>query len=231
MIVKQPRAVFFDIDGILLDTESIFDQSIFETLGIDQSVREALDDRLPWDLKEQTMNRQPDEWIPKVLQHAQEHWDLVDSPSLEGILKEQQDAYSKLCYTAKEHKGAYQLVETIAKTDVPMYVATASPMLIVTKKRSNHNDLFRHTSFLVSGESFEKAMDMYVEATKRIEVDPKDCLVFEDTVEGCQAAKTAGCGTVIAVPDNRCDPGVFDGLVDEVLVDLSQFDFEQYGLN
>jgi len=43
--------------------------------------------------------------------------------------------------------------------------------------------------------------DIYLEVARRLHVDPKDCLVFEDIPEGIRAGKSAGM-TVIAVEDD-----------------------------
>lgn len=44
------------------------------------------------------------------------------------------------------------------------------------------------------------APDMYIEAARRVGADPRDCLVFEDSVAGMRAAVDAGC-TVIGLPE------------------------------
>ena len=67
------------------------------------------------------------------------------------------------------------------------------------------------------------APDIFLEAARRLGVDPNDCLVFEDSTSGCRSAKAAGC-FVIAVPDPRMDKSVFDGIADRVLEDLTCFD-------
>ena len=43
--------------------------------------------------------------------------------------------------------------------------------------------------------------DIYLEATRQLGVKPEECLVFEDSISGCQSRKTAGCA-VIDVPDS-----------------------------
>ena len=66
------------------------------------------------------------------------------------------------------------------------------------------------------------APDIFLEAARRLGVDPTDCLVFEDSTSGCQSAKAAGC-FVVAVPDPRMDKSVFEGIADQVLDDLTYF--------
>ena len=40
------------------------------------------------------------------------------------------------------------------------------------------------------------APDPYLEAARRLGVDPRDCLVVEDAVAGLQAGRSAGCATL-----------------------------------
>lgn len=40
------------------------------------------------------------------------------------------------------------------------------------------------------------APDLFLEAARRLRVAPDDCLVFEDSAQGVQAAKAAGCRVV-----------------------------------
>lgn len=55
---------------------------------------------------------------------------------------------------------------------------------------------------LVTAEDVERgkpAPDPYLLGAKRLGVDPKDCVVFEDAVAGVQAAQAAGVGLVVGV--------------------------------
>lgn len=46
------------------------------------------------------------------------------------------------------------------------------------------------------------APDMYLEAARRLQLDPAQCLVFEDSPAGMRAAVAAGC-TVIGLPEDE----------------------------
>ena len=76
------------------------------------------------------------------------------------------------------------------------------------------------------------APDIYIEAAKRLGVDPKDCLVFEDALSGVRSGKAAGC-RVAAIPDPRFSPEelkVFEEEADVVLKNLSDFDGRPFGI-
>jgi beta-phosphoglucomutase-like phosphatase (HAD superfamily) len=88
--------------------------------------------------------------------------------------------------------------------------------------------MFRHIKTIVAGDdpaikNGKPAPDMYLEAAKRLGVDPSECLVFEDSMSGVKSGKAAGC-LVVAIPDPRMDKDIFEAEANVVLDDLTQFD-------
>lgn len=208
------------------------DISIFETLQVRPEIRERLGNRLPWELKEATLGLRGDEWIPMVLEYAVQHFELTDPPPLWQDFWETQEAIlNSMCDQVQECRGATQLVQQLAIDD--MCIATSSRMISVQQKRKRHSDIFRHMKHIVTGDMIQKPKphpEIYLEAASRLNVNPKHCLVFEDSVAGAKAGKAAGCW-VVAVPDERMrDRSPFDGIADEILSDLTQFDMEAWGL-
>ena len=94
--------------------------------------------------------------------------------------------------------------------------------------------MLQHIKTIVAGddpavEHGKPAPDIYLEAARRLGVDPSECLVFEDAMSGVKSGKAAGC-VVVAVPDPRMEKHVFEGVADVVLDSLSQFDGRQWGI-
>jgi len=77
------------------------------------------------------------------------------------------------------------------------------------------------------------APDLYLEAARRLNVRPRDCLVFEDALSGVQSGKAAGCA-VVAIPDPRFTEeekrGLFGAHADVVVDSLCEFDGGPFGL-
>lgn len=239
--VQQPRliikAVLFDMDGTLLDTESLSDKSILATFGdkIPSHIHDKLNHLLPWEIKEPTLGKRGDEWVPMVIDYAVQKLGVTDPPRWQDFWEQQEEILASYCHQVQECTGASALVNRLAAADIPMCIATSSTMASVVKKRTNHQTLFAHMKFIVSGEMVQNpkpSPDIYIEAARRMGVPPSQCLVFEDAVAGCQAARAAGCGGVVAVPDRRC-PNPMDAygkLADQVLVDLNQFDLQTWNM-
>ena len=232
MLTKVPpnagpiKAILWDMDGTLLDTETLSDVAIYEALCISPKIREANQHKLPWDIKEPTLGKRGDEWVPMVIDYAVEKWGLLDPPHWNDMWDKQEAILNSYCSEVNECKGATALVETLAGLQVPMCIATSSRMVSVEKKRLRHDRIFQHMQTVVTGEMVEYPKprpDIYLEAARRMQVDPSECLVFEDSVAGCQAGKAAGCW-VIAVPDARMtDYSPFAGVADQILPDLTKF--------
>ena len=104
---------------------------------------------------------------------------------------------------------------------------------------SRHDRIFKHIKVIVAGDdpaimNGKPAPDIYIEAAKRLGVDPKDCLVFEDALSGVQSGKAAGCH-VVAIPDSRfseADLRLYakEG-ADAVLRTLRDFDGTKFGID
>jgi beta-phosphoglucomutase-like phosphatase (HAD superfamily) len=81
--MRTIKAILFDLDGTLLDTEALSDKAVLVALGSwlpPQVLQESpmKEFRLPWDLKKQILGLRGSEWIPLVLQYAEKHWGVTD---------------------------------------------------------------------------------------------------------------------------------------------------------
>ena len=81
----QIKAVIFDLDGTLLDTESLSCRSVIDAFELTNAplkpaIRSQLKqdgDLLPWELKQRILGLRGSEWVPITLGYAQEKWDWV----------------------------------------------------------------------------------------------------------------------------------------------------------
>jgi pseudouridine 5'-phosphatase len=244
------EAVLFDLDGTLVDTESLSDQAILTALrphlgassnhqGNERYEEAHRQRRLPWELKKQILGLRGSDWGPIVIQYAIEHWGIPSesAPTVQELWDAWESNLNDVCGTVEACAGAYEVVERFAKRGVPMAIATSSRATAAHKKLQKHPRILQHMDAVVAGDDpavtrGKPAPDIYLEAARRLGVSPQSCLVFEDALSGCQSGKAAGC-VVAAVPDERFtepERAAFAQVADFVLRDLREFDEGKLGL-
>ena len=222
-------------------------------LSIPANIFESLKNNgliLPWELKRSILGLRGSEWIPIVLQYAQENWG-VDMPLnwqdyssddntncedrekvISSFWKAWEVRLNELCYEVEACPGAPELVEGLRAAKIPMAIATSSRLDSVNKKKVKHERMFQSFQEIVTGDDVENgkpAPDMYLEAAKRLGVHPSECLVFEDALSGAQSGRSAGCH-VVAVPDKRMEKDLFMSVSDEIIDDMWQFSGKSWGI-
>lgn len=184
------KAVVWDMDGLLLDSERVSfvawkhgAESIGET--IDESAFAELIGRTSQgiiDKLEELLGSTID--IPKLCEQATiRYYELIES----GVpLK----------------AGARQCLELLSELNIPQALATSSKLNIAEKKLGHH-DLLNHFQTLVTGDQVvhgKPSPEPYLLAAKRLGIDAENCIAFEDSVNGLLSAYDAGMRTVL-VPD------------------------------
>jgi beta-phosphoglucomutase-like phosphatase (HAD superfamily) len=236
----------FDLDGTLVDTESLSDQALLLSLRscLSEELWERLYNeqrhRLPWELKKQILGLRGSEWGPIILRHAREAWfaDPSRIPTVQELWDAWEENLNQLCSSVEACRGACKIVERFAAIGLPLAIATSSRASAAQQKLRKHRPIMNRIHTLVAGDDpavrrGKPAPDIYLEASRRLGVRPDRCLVFEDALSGCRAGKEAGC-IVVAVPDERFtheERVVFEEVADFVIPDLRHFDFEKLGLD
>lgn len=92
--------------------------------------------------------------------------------------------------------------ETLSAISLPLAIVTSSRRLEAADKlkRAALDRYFSHVVVLEDVVAPKPAPDPYLLAARLLNVDPKRCLVFEDSETGAESAHRAGC-VVVQVPD------------------------------
>jgi HAD superfamily hydrolase (TIGR01509 family) len=243
--MKPPvKAVIFDLDGTLVDTETLSDKAViyaFEHVLSDETLHTLRTKGLPWALKRQLLGLRGSEWAPLAIQYAIDHWRLApeNATTVMEVWNRWEQHLNALCSTVQACPGAVALVQSLQDACLPMAIATSSRAAAVEQKRKNHQDtIFSKIKVIVAGDdpavvNGKPAPDIYLEAARQLGVDPSKCLVFEDALSGAQSGKAAGC-QVVVVPDARYtaeEKVVFASVADIVLDSLLDFDGAMFGLD
>jgi HAD superfamily hydrolase (TIGR01509 family) len=188
------EAVVFDLDGLLLDTEQVWDE-VRETLTRERGGR--WHDRAQADM----MGMSSTEWS----RYMHEELGLPDPPEelnrlvVERMMERYREELPLI-------DGAVEAVRRIAER-WPLGLASSSnrPLIDLALQLMGVADLFRVT---VSSEEVERgkpAPDVYLEAARRLGVSPERVAAIEDSANGIRSAKAAGM-RVIAIPNPYYPP-------------------------
>ena len=188
------EAVVFDLDGVLLDSEQLWDETR-EQLAKERGGR--WHDRAQRDM----MGMSSREWS----RYMHETIGLPESP--EDINRE---VVERLAAAYREQlpviPGAREAVERLAAR-WPLGLASSSnrELIDLALELLGVRRLFKAT---VSSEEVARgkpAPDVYLEAARRLGVDPAHTAAIEDSHNGILAAKAAGM-RVIAIPNRHFPP-------------------------
>jgi HAD superfamily hydrolase (TIGR01509 family) len=193
-------AVFYDMDGVLVDSEIHWDTAIamfFESRGVPYS--KELKRNLSGKGFKQNM-----EWAKLVY-----GWNESVEVLVEEYAKQSEVVYET---HATPLPGVVEVLRLAKGHHYKTAIASAATLPRIEKivERFSWQPYF---DALISvdhvGGVGKPAPDVYLHAAKVLGVEPEECVVIEDSENGVRAAKAAGM-TCIAVPDPRWSHGAFD---------------------
>jgi len=195
------QAVVFDLDGLMFNTEGLYQQVGSEVLR--RRGRE-----FTADLINQMMGRQAHRALQLMIDYHQLE-DTVETLAAESM----EIMFGLLPEQLAPMLGLMQLLDSLEAANVPKGIATSSSRAFVTRVLDQF-ELAPRFAFILSGEDIEHgkpAPDVYLLAAKKHGVQPAETMVLEDSQIGCQAAVAAGT-YAIAVPEGQSAQHNFDGV-------------------
>lgn len=208
--------VIYDLDGLLLDTEVIYAKAaakVCALYGCEYDVS----------LKPKLIGRPAKESASDFVKWT----NLPISP--ETFLAQRQTFLQDLLSQGNLMPGVIEVTQHFLALNISQAIATNSTRKLFNLKTKNNREWFDRIFVTAvksddpGVENCKPAPDLYLTAAKRLKANPKNCLVFEDSLPGVQAALSAGM-FVIAVPDVSIDKNLFKN-AHLVLNSLSEFNF------
>lgn len=192
------RAVLWDMDGTLVDSEKLWDVAIHELYARHDRV-------LTPQVRDATVGGSADGVIRIVfddlgLDHEPSHMAEV-ADWMHDYVGELFGAGLPWC------AGAREMLDALLAAGVPMALVT-NTRRVLTEKALNSIGR-QYFSVTVCGDEVpdgKPAPDVYLQAARLLGVDPAECLAIEDSVTGTAAAEAAGC-PVLVVPNEVEVPG------------------------
>jgi len=206
------KAVIFDLDGVLVDSEHVWDDARRELVAERGGT---------WtdDATGDMMGMSSLEWSRYV--HDELHVDMPPSEISAAVVAKLEELYRR---DLPLLPGAREAVRAVGAR-FPLGLASSSnrELIDLVLELAGLTDAFAAT---VSSEEVARgkpAPDVYLEAARRMDVPAADCAAVEDSTNGLRSAAAAGM-TVVALP-NRVFPPAEDALrladvVIESLADL-----------
>ncbi|CAG9839856.1 unnamed protein product [Diabrotica balteata] len=223
MQFKKVTHVIFDLDGTLIESESIYEKII-------DDIAKLYGKRYTEECQHKVLGTREPDTAKIVVQEL----GLPITPE-EFLVLFRKNQETELAQT-EMLPGAKELVTHLHKKGIPIAVATSASEKATQIKSKNHQDVFKLFHHIVCGSSDpavkngKPAPDIFLVCASRFSdnPNPSDCLVFEDAPSGIRGALSAGMQAVM-VPE----PHISEELrkpATLVLDSLTQFKPELFGL-
>ena len=190
------RAVVFDCDGVLVDSEPLAAEAWRRVLA-------AHDYTLTDEDVEYCRGLTVADMYPYLTSRT-------DLPPFADLVAEV-DAVRTPLYAdhLQAFPDAVTAVRELARDGIPLAVASSSRRRLVVEKLGRF-DLVRFFDVIVGGDEVDRgkpAPDVFVAAAERLGIAPRHCLVIEDAVAGAEAAVAAGMRVVVVQRDGELVSG------------------------
>lgn len=206
------KAVIFDMDGVIIDSEPIHSRVKMDTfahfnLPFDEADLIHYMGRTSRVIFGETLAKhgRTDVTAADMAAYKHEHYlEVLESGAIEPVA------------------GSVEFIKALHEAGIPMALATSSNVRAMNAVLDNFGIRRFFSSILSGGELPESKPHpaIYLISAQRLGVKPEDCMVIEDTTNGIHAAKAAGMYCVAYRNPNSGEQDL--SLADEVVDDFNE---------
>jgi sugar-phosphatase len=211
------QAAIFDMDGLLIDSEPLWQEAGRETL-------ETFGHSLTAEQYHSSTGLRTEEWI--------EHWFHFFNIPMDlapGAIKTiVQKAIEKIQSRGQLLPGAESIIDAFRQRDYRIGLATSSPMelvdVVLPKFRQGVSfDAIASAGQLPLGKPHPQ---VYLDCAALLDTHPLRCIAFEDSFNGMIAAKAARMKCIVVPSAGDFDAGKWNA-ADRKLRSLSEFNWQE----
>ncbi|MGL4606910.1 MAG: HAD family hydrolase [Eubacteriaceae bacterium] len=191
------KAVIFDMDGVLIDSEPIYnaiEKELYKDLGIEVSDEFML----------QSLGMVVEEWWIKIFKifeinkdpkkfaelEAQRYYECLEDPEVEKI----------------PMPGALELMKALKEKGIKLALASSSDKRAINLicETLGYNAYLDVKVSGVEVKHGKPAPDVFLKAAELLKVNPENCMVIEDSPNGIEAGINAGmrCAAYLSAPES-----------------------------
>jgi HAD superfamily hydrolase (TIGR01509 family) len=183
-----PRPVIFDLDGVIVDTEPLYERAFASCL-------ERLGERPSADLFRLTLGRRDADVLPDLAKQLGQPLEAVERELARALA-------DRLLAGAEPMPFALQALDTLGRGGRPLGLAT-STVEATAERLLGELGIRSRFAVLVCGDQVAEGKpnpEAYLRAASELDVAPQSCLAIEDSSVGVRAVVAAGM-TCIVVPN------------------------------
>ncbi|HEX6227134.1 MAG TPA: HAD family phosphatase [Chryseolinea sp.] len=178
-------AFIFDMDGVIVDSNPT------HKIALKQFCREHGYDLSETDLREKIYGRTNRDWLLNL-------FGKLDEETVRRYAEEKEALFRSLYSDIRPVDGLISFLDQLDALRIGRAIATSAPRANVdfTLEKTNTGRYFNtilDDSFVTEGKPNPQ---IYQKSAKALGFEPSNCIVFEDSLSGVQAAKRAGCKVV-----------------------------------
>lgn len=207
------KAAIFDLDGTLVDSMDVWakiDEEYLKSFGLE------VPDNIQKEITHLTLT--------ETAKYFKENFNIKDS--IDSII----DKWNSMAFYHYSNniglkEGALEYLKQLKESNIKIALATSNsvPLLEAALKK---NGIYEYFDAISTSEEVQKSKenpDIYLLSAQKLNVDPKDCIVFEDIPQAVKGAKFAGM-TVYAVYDKSSEDSKEEliNLADKYIYDFNE---------